>query len=139
MPNLWIRALDNYAKHNGFNNRAEVIRSLFYPAFLKELKLLDPEVKIEPIIEHKKRIKKSSVARKFKKAMKLIIKKSESIPRALVKIKPRSTRGKISAIRFVQNKNKLKEQEKPIRTQLKDHINIEKKEKPFKYLKDALR
>jgi hypothetical protein len=63
MPKSWIIALNNYAKHNGFENRSEVIRNLFYPAFLKELRLLDPEVKIEPIINPKKVIKKPSLPR----------------------------------------------------------------------------
>jgi hypothetical protein len=61
MPKLWINALDNYAKNNGFKNRAVAIRSLFYPAFLEELKLLNPNVNIEPIVERKKIIKKPSV------------------------------------------------------------------------------
>jgi len=72
MPKLWIMALDNYAKNNGFKNRAVAIRSLFYPAFQKELRLLDPSVNIEPIIEHKKIIKKSSMPKKIKRLKKAL-------------------------------------------------------------------
>lgn len=82
MPKLWINALDNYAKNNGFKNRAEVIRSLFYPAFLEELKLLNPNRIIEPIIEPKKITKRTSIPRKikrFKRALKVAIKNIETV------------------------------------------------------------
>jgi len=81
MPKFWIMALDSYAKNNGFKNRAQVIRSLFYPAFQKELRLLDPNVKIEPIIEKKKIIKRASMPKKIKRlkrALKKAIKKIET-------------------------------------------------------------
>jgi hypothetical protein len=67
MPKLWIKALDNYTKHNGLKNRSDTIWRLFYPAFLEELKLLDPSVNIEPIKEHKKIVKKYSVPKIRKK------------------------------------------------------------------------
>jgi hypothetical protein len=87
MPKPWIIALNNYAKHNGFENRAEAIRGILYPAFVRELKCLDTGITIESIVEHKKIIKKPSVSKsgrllstgnvnRFKKALKIIIKNS---------------------------------------------------------------
>jgi Arc/MetJ-type ribon-helix-helix transcriptional regulator len=81
MPKLWIRALDNYTKHNEFKSRSDTIRRLLYPALAKMLKLLDLEAIIEPIVERKKVIKRTAVARRFKKAMKRLSEIKEKAPK----------------------------------------------------------
>jgi hypothetical protein len=65
MLETWNNAFKNLVKRGIYRSRSHAIRSMLYPALLRELKRFNSEIKIEPIIEHKKVIKKPSLPKRF--------------------------------------------------------------------------
>jgi Arc/MetJ-type ribon-helix-helix transcriptional regulator len=86
----WDMAFKNLVKRGVYRSRAQAIRKMLYPALLRELKRLrfNPEIKIEPIIERKKVIKKPSLSKRFSGS------EAQAIPRNLGYRKPKRKKEK---------------------------------------------